>query len=152
MQALDMDADHDPLELTRQQHLPRTVVCRRCCRRRYCHPRDHCLHLGLRRSGGAPIVNSQHAHFHFRLETEEPLLFPWSLSVASVRVCPIDRVPPGLGEPGITETIITCQTGIRYSGIGYNGNRYNKDSMKQESGITESGRTESGITENRNLL
>ena len=58
----------------------------------------------------------------------------------------------GLGEPGITETIITCQTGIRYSGIGYNGNRYNKVSMKQESGITESGRTESGITENRNLL
>ena len=32
----------------------------------------------------------------------------------------------GCREPGITETIITCQTGIRYSRIGYNGNRYNK--------------------------
>ena len=36
----------------------------------------------------------------------------------------------GCREPGITETIITCKTGIRYTGIGHNGIRYIKTGIR----------------------
>ena len=56
----------------------------------------------------------------------------------------------GCREPGITETIITCKTGIRYNGIGHNGNRYIKTGIRynaiRDNGIRYNGEQESVIT------
>ena len=56
----------------------------------------------------------------------------------------------GCREPGITETIITCKTGIRYNGIGHNGIRYIKTGIRynaiRDNGIRYNGEQESVIT------
>ena len=59
----------------------------------------------------------------------------------------------GLGEPGITETIITCRTGIRYNRVGSNGIRYNtvrrngiRYNTVRDNGIRYNGERESVIT------
>ena len=59
----------------------------------------------------------------------------------------------GCREPGITETIITCRTGIRYNGIGRNGIRYNtvrsngiRYNTGRGNGIRYNGERESVIT------
>ena len=56
----------------------------------------------------------------------------------------------GCREPGITETIITCKTGIRYNRIGYNGIRYIKTGIKHNAighnGIRYNREQESVIT------
>ena len=58
--------------------------------------------------------------------------------------------PNGCREPGITETIITCKTGIRYNGIGHNGIRYIKTGIRynaiRDNGIRYNGEQESVIT------
>ena len=63
-----------------------------------------------------------------------------------VRAC----VSFGCREPGITETIITCKTGIRYTGIGHNGIRYIKTGIRynaiRDNGIRYNGEQESVIT------
>ena len=53
------------------------------------------------------------------------------------------RKAEGCREPGITETIITCKTGIRYNGVGHNGIRYN---TVRDNGIRYNGERESVIT------
>jgi len=54
------------------------------------------------------------------------------------------------GLDGITETIITCKTGIRYTGIGHNGIRYIKTGIRynaiRDNGIRYNGEQESVIT------
>ena len=56
----------------------------------------------------------------------------------------------GCREPGITETIITCKTGIRYNGIGHNGIRYIKTGIRynaiEHNGIRYNREQESVIT------
>ena len=56
----------------------------------------------------------------------------------------------GYREPGITETIITCKTGIRYTRIGHNGIRYIKTGIRynaiRDNGIRYNGEQESVIT------
>ena len=60
------------------------------------------------------------------------------------------RIQEGCREPGITETIITCKTGIRYNGIGYNGIRYIKTGIRYnaigDNGIRYNREQESVIT------
>ena len=60
------------------------------------------------------------------------------------------RCVRGCREPGITETIITCKTGIRYTGIGHNGIRYIKTGIRynaiRDNGIRYNGEQESVIT------